>query len=152
MPNTKRSSGRSGHQRCSPNPPAFEVPTQLDHATPDANAALAYYRTALDQYQRAGVDASWAELSIVSALEVTGHEGARPATRDLIANVYEVRNWPAIETALEIAARVLVGTGPHVEATTLYGHLELHPAPWGDLGTTFRSESLNMLAPLDDTE
>jgi hypothetical protein len=45
-----------------------------------------------------------------------------------------------------------IEAGAHVEATTLYGHLELHPAPWGDAGTTFRSESLNRLDPLDDTE
>ena len=48
--------------------------------------------------------------------------------------------------------RILIEAGAHVEATTLYGHLELHPAAWGDPGTMIRSESLNMLAPLDDAE
>jgi hypothetical protein len=126
--------------------------TLFDHAAPDADAALAYFRTALQQYQAAGTDTTWGEFTVALGLMMTGHQGASAATRDMIANTYEVRNWAAIEPALELAARVLVEAGAHVEATNLYGHLELHPAAWGDFGTMFRSESLNMLAPPDDAE
>jgi predicted ATPase/class 3 adenylate cyclase len=126
--------------------------TLFDHTTPDANAALAYYRAALEQNQTAGTDTSWAEMTLAHGMVHTGHDGADAAIRDLITNTYEVRNWVANYVGLELAARVLIEAASHVEATTLYGHLELQPAPWGDLGTAFRSESLNMLAPLDNAE
>jgi hypothetical protein len=73
----------------------------------------------------------------------------------LVPVVGEPPSGPPTESKIlssSIAAGVLVEAGAHVETTTLYGHLELHPAAWGDFGKTFRSESPNRLAPLDDTE
>lgn len=109
--------------------------TLVGHAAPDANAALAYFRTALEQSQAAGTNTSSAEFSVALGMLMTGHQWASAATREMIANLYEVRKWAAMDAGLEFAARVLIEAGAHLEATTLYGHLELQPAAWGDFGT-----------------
>jgi hypothetical protein len=126
--------------------------TLFDPAAPDADAALEYFRTALEQTRRAGTDASWPEMCVAIGLLATGHQGAAAATREVITNAYEARNWAAIEGGLKLAAQVLTDAAAHAEATTLYGHLELHSAQGGDSRTPLRAENLNMLAPLDDAE
>lgn len=121
----------------------------LGSETPDLDGANQDFFDALDRIHAAGADASWVEVNIALVALLGGRPDARATVRRALANAYQIRNWAAIESDLEIAAGVLIRGTAHEEATTLYGHLELRPPQWGEAGVAFRTASLAELPELD---
>jgi hypothetical protein len=120
---------------------------RLGEGDPEGAIADAYEAVRLNA--SVGTPEVWSEVTLAGALVLGRHPDARRELRRIIAAAHDDRQWAAIDTLLELPARVLTPNDP-TSIAVVSGHVERRDPPWGRFGREIRRRTAHLVEAIPD--
>jgi predicted ATPase len=118
--------------------------THIVSSPPDFDQAIARCREAIAALEPVGATPILAELTMTTAMALSGHSETIITLRHVLARAVDLRYGLAIDYALEQIPVAIAAVAPGA-AATIVGYVEQSPAPGGAIGRAIRAMSISAI-------